>query len=97
METIRAAVVKIDEKHYIEIGEQASIIRIPLSEDKPSEVKSAFNQIIERIRKGEFKIELEEIGDDLFSQVSKEYIKQLNREIKEVYGELKQLDLLPDS
>ena len=55
-----------------------------MSEDKPNEVKSAFNRLIARIKDGEFQIILAEIGDDLFSQVANEYITQLNREIKEV-------------
>ena len=94
METIRAAVECIDDKHFIkiEIGDEG--ITIPLSEDNPSEVKGAFNRIITRIKVGMFQIKLEEVGEDLFSQVANEYISQLNREIKEVHGEMKEYSLV---
>lgn len=94
METIRATVESLDGKYFIkiEIGEEN--ISIPMSEDNPNEVKSAFNKIITRIKAGEFKVNLEEVGDDLFSQVANEYIAQLNREIREVHGEIKEYGLV---
>ena len=88
METIRATVVELDEKHFIKIGAEDDMIQIPMSEDKPNEVKSAFNRLIARIKDGEFQIEVDEVGEELFSQVAKEYVTQLNKEIKEVYGEM---------
>lgn len=93
METIKATVENIDDKYFIKINTENEEIRIPLSEDKPNEVKSAFNKIIKRLKAGEFQINLDKITDDLFSQVANEYLTQLNREIKEVYGEMKQLGL----
>ena len=96
MEAIKAAVVEVDEKHFISIQDGARAIRIPMSEDKPNEVKSAFNELITRIRDGVFQIELENVGDDLFSQVANEYITQLNREIQEVHNEMKQYGLLAE-
>jgi hypothetical protein len=96
METIKATVVQVDEKHFIKIENEKHTIRIPMSEDKPNEVKSAFNRLIARIKDGEFQIELAEVGEDLFSQVANEYITQLNREIQEVHGEMKQHGLVAD-
>lgn len=96
METIKAAVVQVDEKHFINIQDGDHTIRIPISEDKLNEIKSAFNKLITRIKDGVFQIELEEVGEDLFSQVANEYITQLNREIQEVYGEMEQYDLMAD-
>lgn len=96
METIKATVEQIDDKHFIKIEDNDSTIRIPMSEDKPNEVKSAFNKLITRIKDGEFQIELEKVGEDLFSQVANEYITQLNREIQEVHGEMKQYGLVVD-
>jgi len=94
METIKATVVQVDEKHFINIDAGDTKISIPMSEDKPNEVKSAFNKLIARIKDGEFRIQLVEVGDDLFSQVAKEYVTQLNREIQEVHGEMKQYGLI---
>ena len=96
METIKATVESLDEKYFIQIETGEEQIKIPMSEDKPNEVKSAFNKLIARIKDGEFQIELEEISDDLFSQVASEYVTQLNREIQEVYGEMEHYDLIKD-
>ncbi len=96
METIKATVVQADEKYFIKIEDEEHKIRIPMSEDKPNEVKSAFNRLITRVKDGEFQIELTEVGEDLFSQVANEYITQLNREIQEVYGEMEQYGLVAD-
>ena len=96
METIKATAVALEEKHFIKIKTGDEEINIPISEDKPNEVKSAFNKLITRIKEGEFEIELEDIGQDLFSQVANEYVTQLNREIQEVRGEMKDYGLVKD-
>lgn len=93
METINASVVEIAEKYSIKIQFANYTVMIPMSEDNPSEVKSAFNKLILRLKDGAFQIELQDIGNDLFSQVAKEYISQLNREVQEVYSEMLQHDL----
>ncbi len=89
MDVIKAKVQAIDGVYAIEIAFNGSGVSIPLSEDKPNEVKAAFNKLIVRLKDGLFLIQLEECGDDLFSQVAKEYLAQLNKEIQEVYGEMK--------
>ncbi len=86
MEAVKATVAHIDEKNLIKIELQDGAVLIPMSDD----VKSAFNKLIVRVKKGEFQVKLEGLGDDLFSLVANEYIKQLNREIKEVHAELKE-------
>lgn len=96
MESIRATVVELEEKHFIKIETANGEINIPISEDKPNEVKSAFNKLIARIKDEEFEIMLEGLGPDLFSQVASEYITQLNREIQEVRGEMQHLGLVGD-
>lgn len=96
METVKATVVELDEKHFIKIEAGDEEINIPISEDKPNEVKSAFNKLIARIKEGEFEIKLDDIGQDLFSQVANEYVTQLNREIQEVRGEMKDYGLVED-
>lgn len=94
METINATVVNIDDKCFIKIKIEDKEINIPLSDDKPNEVKSAFNKIIARIKVGEFQITLDKVGDDLFTLVANEYLTQLNREIQEVHGEMKHYGLV---
>ena len=89
METIKATVVIQNDKHFIKIETDDDEIKIPISEDKPNEVKSAFNKLIAQIKDGgEFQIGLEDVSSDLFSQVTNEYITQLNREIREVRNEM---------
>lgn len=94
MEAIRATVESLDDKHFIKINTGDEEIKIPMSEDKPNEVKSMFNKIICRIKVGKFQIKLEEVGDDLFSQVANEYITQLNHEIQEVHSEMEYYGLV---
>jgi hypothetical protein len=94
MEIIKVSVVLDNGNHFIKIGEADHTIRIPMSEDKPNDVKSAFNRLIVRLKNGEFELKMDEVRDDLFSQVANEYITQLNKEIKEVYGEMERYGLL---
>lgn len=96
METIKATVVEHDNKHFIKIETENDNISIPISEDKPNEVKSAFNKLITLIKDREFQIGMEKIEPDLFSQVANEYITQLNREIREVREQMKGYGLVDD-
>ena len=94
MATVKAGVLCVDDKHYIEIRLHSEAVRIPMSDDNPSHVKKAFNRLIEHARVEDFTIELDGLGDDLFSQVAGEYIGQLNREIQELRAEMKQYGLI---
>jgi len=76
METIDAIVKAVDEQYFIEIDVGDENVRIPMSEDKPNEVKSAFNKLIVRLKSGSYQIALKEVGEDLFSQDAKEDITQ---------------------
>ena len=94
MEKIKATVENIDDKYFIKMKTGVEEITIPMSEDRPNEVKSAFNKIIARVKAGEFQIELDKVEEELFSQVANEYLTQLNREIQEIHGEMKQYGLI---
>lgn len=94
MGTISAMVVEVDEKFFIKIEGKPEEISIPMSEDKPNEVKRSFNKLIALLKEGEFRIELKDVAQDLFSQVANEYITQLNREIQEVRREMETLGLV---
>ena len=88
MVILEATVECEEEKYFLKIGVEQGPIRIPLSDDNPNVVKSAFNKLIQRIRVGEFTIKLDEVGEDLFSMVASEYLAQLNREIQEVHSQM---------
>lgn len=94
METLKAAVENTENKYFLRIKVESGDIVIPLSDDDANAVKSAFNKLIQRIRDGEFKIQLDKEGDDLFSMVAKEYLMQLNKEIREVHSQIKEFGLL---
>jgi len=95
MVTLEAKIEHVDEKCFLKIllGEGDSIT-IPLSDDNPNAVKSAFNQLLQRMRLGAFTIKLSEVGDDLFSMVANEYLTQLNREIQEIHSQMLEYGLI---
>ena len=94
MVTLEATVECKEEKYFLKINVEQGAVTIPLSDDDPNAVKGAFNKLIQRIRVGEFTIQLDEVGDDLFSMVANEYLTQLNREVQEVYSQMKDYGLL---
>lgn len=89
-----ANVINKGENFYIEFKLSNSKVQIPLTEDKPNEVKCVFNKIITELKKGEFKFELNKMQDNLYYQISDLYIKQLNNELHSVFSELKDYDLV---
>lgn len=58
METFKAVVTQVGEKHLIRIDANGIQIDIPLSEDKPNEVKGAFNKLITRLKMGSIRSSL---------------------------------------
>ena len=94
MVTLDATVECVEENYFLKINVEQGPVRIPLSDDNPNEVKSAFNKLIQRISIGEFTIKLDRVGEDLFSMVANEYLAQLNREIQEVRTQMKQYNLV---
>jgi len=97
MQTLEATVIEDKGKYFISIADGEEFIRIPISDDQPNEVKSAFNKIILRLKRGKFKINMSEVQQNLFSLVANEYIKQLNRELQEVFGEMERYSLIEAS
>lgn len=91
---LKAVVRSVKDSYSIEIKLSDENASIPLSEDKPNDVKAAFNKLIVHLKGGLFRVELDKCGEDLFSQVAKEYLVQLNREVKEIYGEMQNHGLI---
>ena len=71
-----------------------TVLEIVLTEDKPNEVKSVFNKLLEQLKSGEFDFKLEDANEDLYFHICKEYITQLNSELKSTYNELQDNGLL---
>ena len=85
METHKATINRADSKTSLCFTIREKILVINLTEDKPNEVKSVFNQLILELKKSEFKFELDDSDRDLFYHISSEYISQLNTELSSVY------------
>ncbi|SFO89300.1 hypothetical protein SAMN05216567_103215 [Variovorax sp. OK605] len=94
MVTLDAAVECVEEKYFLKINIEQGPVTIPLSDDNPNAVKSAFNKLIQRIGIGEFIVKLDKVGEDLFSMVANEYLVQLNREIQEVRSQMQEYGLI---
>lgn len=88
MEMYDAKMVKDGENHYLELNIQTSIQKISMTEDLPNEIKAVFNQLILRLKMEHFNFNLADVDTDLFSQIAKEYIGQLNKELTTIYTEL---------
>jgi len=72
MEKLKATVEREDDKRFIKIWDEKCEIRIPLSDDDASKVKSAFNQILLRLKSGPIQLVFESEEEDLFSQAHTE-------------------------
>ena len=94
METLKAMVENTGDNYFLRINIESGDVVIPLSDDNANAVKSAFNKLIQRIREGNIKIQLDKEDEDLFSMVAKEYITQLNKEIHEVHSQIREYGLL---
>mgnify|MGYP000512821254 CR=1 FL=1 len=55
-------------------------------------IKSVFNELIMKLKEKEFEFNFQDTGNDLFTQIAKEYIKQLNTELESVHKELSDYD-----
>lgn len=69
-------------------------LNIVLTEDNPNEVKAVFNKLLLQLKNGEIEFDLTDDKDDLYFHICKEYITQLNAELKSTYTELKDNGLL---
>ena len=88
MEVYNAHIIKEDVKVFLVLDLIAEKLKIPITEDLPNDVKNVFNKLITRLKAGEISFSLINPDTDLFSQVSIEYIDQLNSELSNVYKEL---------
>ena len=69
-------------------------LNITLTEDNPNEVKSVFNKLLLHLKNGDIDFNLTDTKDDLYFHICKEYITQLNAELKSTYSELQDNGLL---
>ena len=74
-----------------------SELTISLTDDNPNQVKEVFNRLIIHLKQNKIEFELKDDEGDLFTNISKEYIRHLNSEMANIYGELKANNLLDSS
>ncbi|WP_185217996.1 hypothetical protein [Sphingobacterium mizutaii] len=79
----------------LEVGDNP--IQIILTDDNPNNIKSAFNLILKELKKGLIEFKLEDESSDLFNNICFEYLNQLNKEIKIIYSELEEFELLENN
>ena len=94
MATHNATIHRKDSSATLKLALDADELNIVLTEDNPNEVKIVFNKLLERLKSGEFDFNLTDEKEDLYFHICKEYITQLNAELKSTYKELQDNGLL---
>lgn len=92
----KATINRQDQKAILLFELPGITLTVPLTEDKPNEVKEVFNKLIAQLKQGNFQFELVDDKSDLFHFISEEYITQLNTELEAVYSELEDYGLLAE-
>jgi hypothetical protein len=90
----KAKINNTGEKYFLELNLKKNKLLIPLTEDKPIEVKQIFNDLIIELKKVDFNFKFEPQSENLYDQICDEYIKQLNNELKNVRKELSEYNLI---
>lgn len=95
MEKFKARVVENETGSYsLKFNVRDKTLNMPITQDSPNEIKEVFNELIIELKKGAFEFEIEEKEKaDIIYSVAKEYVSQLNIELKDIYSELKGFDL----
>lgn len=94
METHNATIERKDNNAILKLALGETILDIVLTEDKPNDVKTVFNKLLKQLKSGEFSFNLTVEKEDLYFHICKEYITQLNAELKSTYKELQDNGLL---
>lgn len=94
METKKATITREKEKAILVLVGLSNNHEIILTEDNPNNIKLVFNNLINDLKKGIFQFELEDTNNDLFHNICKEYLIQLNTELQSIYNEMDEFDLL---
>lgn len=89
METHNATILRSENNATLKLTLGEIILEIVLTEDKPNDVKIVFNKLLEQLKNGEYEFILIDDKEDLYFHICKEYLTQLNVELKSTYKELK--------
>lgn len=94
METHSAKIVRKSDEFYLCMDLSNSTLELSLTEDKPEEVRAAFNKLIVELKSTSIAFIFEKEGEDLFQQIGEEYIKQLNNELATVRKDLEEYEMV---
>ena len=94
METFNAEITREQQKTVLVLKGRNKNYEITLTEDKPNSIKTVFNELLKELKDGEMEFNLVDDKPDLYHQISKEYLNQLNSELLSIYQELKDYELL---
>lgn len=94
MATHNATIERKDNSAILKLALESEELKIVLTEDNPNEIKSVFNKLLSHLKNGELDFNLTDTTEDLYFHICKEYITQLNAELKSTYAELKDNGLL---
>jgi hypothetical protein len=97
METFKAEVVERDKEQCLMLVIKGQELIIPLTKDEPNEIKMVFNSLILQLKKSPFQISIEDREDgDIFHNIAREYINQLNTELDAIRKELEAHSLVEE-
>ena len=94
METHNATIERKDNNAILKLALDETTLDIVLTEDNPNDVKTVFNKLLKQLKSEEFSFNLTDEKEDLYFHICKEYIIQLNAEVKSTYKELQDNGLL---
>lgn len=97
METHKATIKRKGNNATLKLVIGKSSLDIELTEDKPNDVKSVFNKLLEQLKRGQFNLTLIDDKEDLFHHICKEYVTHLNSELNSTFQELKDNGLLDEN
>ncbi len=89
-----AEITEDGENKFLTLELPDNELHIPLTEDEEQKIKEIFNILIKELKKGEFNFQFEQTRNNLYQNISAEYISHLNIELSAVYNELNDFGLL---
>jgi hypothetical protein len=94
METRKATIKREKDKASLILAGTTLDHEIILTEDNPNNVKHVFSSLLRDLKKELFQYNLEDSNIDLYYNICKEYIIQLNSEMQSIHREMAEFDLL---
>ena len=96
MATHRATIERKETSATLKLAIGNEELDIVLTDDSPNEVKTVFNKLLIHLKYGEIDFTLADEKEDLYFHICKEYINQLNAELKSTFIELRDNGLLDE-